>query len=62
MSEMTTIQLQKNTREALKGIGRKGESYDVLIQRLIETAQKSKFFAEIDRILDTEEFVSLDEI
>ena len=62
MTEITTIQLQKTTRKSLKGIGRKGESYDVLIQRLIETAQKSKFFAEIDRILDTEEFVSLDEI
>ena len=62
MRDVTTIQLQKTTREALKQVGKKGESYDNLILRLIEVAQKARFFAEMDRIIETEEFVPLDEI
>ncbi len=62
MTEITTIQITKHTREELRHIGRKGETYDVLINRLIETARKTAFFNEIDHILEHEEFVSLDEI
>ena len=31
----TTIQIQKNTREKLKRLGHKGESYDNIIERLM---------------------------
>ncbi len=34
-SEVTTIQIGKATREALKRIGAKGETYDDVIQRLL---------------------------
>jgi hypothetical protein len=34
--EITTIQISKETRELLKQIGRKGETYDQIIRRLIK--------------------------
>jgi len=37
MSEYTTIRLNRKTVELLKEIGRKDESYDKVIQRLIES-------------------------
>jgi hypothetical protein len=62
LSEITTIQVNKETRELLKSCGHKGETYDELINRLIKTAKKVAFFEDIDRILETEEFVSLDDL
>ena len=62
MSEATTIQIHKDTRDELRSIGRKGETYDELIHRLVEVARRVKFFEEIDHIIETEEFVSIDEI
>jgi hypothetical protein len=40
MSEKTTIEVEKSTREALKLLGIKGETYDQIILRLI-TKDKS---------------------
>ena len=62
MSSATTIQVNKETREELRELGKKGETYDQLIHRLIEVARKMEFFDDIDKILETEEFVSLEEI
>jgi len=36
--EITTIQISKETRELLKQIGHKGETYDQIIRRLIKKA------------------------
>jgi hypothetical protein len=36
MSEKTTIEVEKSTREKLKRIGKKGETYNQIILRLIE--------------------------
>ncbi len=58
----TTIQISKDTREKRKTIGRKGQTYDEIIENLIEIAKKDIFFAELDRIADTEEFVPLDKL
>ncbi len=58
----TTIQISKDTREKLKIIGRKGQTYDEIIENLIEIAKKDIFFAELDRIANTEEFVPLDKL
>ena len=58
----TTIQVSKDTREKLKIIGRKGQTYDEIIENLIEIAKKDIFFAELDRIAETEEFVTLDKL
>lgn len=62
MSAVTTIQIARDTRDELRAVGRKNETYDQLIHRLIETARRAEFFDDIDRILETEEFVPLDEI
>ena len=61
-SELTTIQISKMTRDHLKQLGRKGETYDQVVNRLIEMARKTKFFKDIDQILEVEEFVPLEEV
>jgi predicted CopG family antitoxin len=62
MAAPTTIQISKETRAELRQLGKKGETYDELIQRLMEIAKRIEFFDDIDRILETDEFVPLDEI
>jgi len=62
VSTLTTIQVQKETREELREFGKKGETYEDVIKKLMEIAKRVEFFEDIDRILETEEFVSLDEI
>lgn len=62
MDSATTIQISMDTRDMLKGLGKKGETYDQLLLRLIKLAMKAEFFEEMDRITETEEFVPLDEI
>jgi predicted CopG family antitoxin len=62
MMALTTIQIRKDTRDELKKIGRKGQTYDELITKLLRVAKKDMFFNELDKIADSEEFVSLDEI
>ena len=37
---ITTIQIQIETRELLKKIGHKGESYDSLVRRLIQETEE----------------------
>jgi thiamine pyrophosphokinase len=62
MSAVTTIQIQKKTREELRKFGTKGETYDQVLAKLMKAAKKMAFFEEIDQILETEEFVSIDKI
>ncbi len=62
MSEATTIRVSTETREELRRFGRKDETYDELIQRLLDAARKLSFFQELDRIVETEEFVPLDKV
>ena len=40
--DVTTIQITKETREMLKSLGRKGETYDEIIRRLIALAEKAE--------------------
>ena len=58
----TTIQVSKETREKLKKLGSKGQTYDEIIKNLVVTSKKAMFFTELDRIADTEEFTPLDEL
>ncbi len=58
----TTIQVSKETREKLKKLGSKGQTYDEIIKNLVVTSKKAMFFTELDRIADTEEFIPLDEL
>lgn len=62
MAAVTTIQIDKKTREQLREFGKKGETYDQVIKKLMKVAKKVAFYEDIDRILETEEFVPLDEI
>lgn len=39
---VTTIQLEKSTRDRLMSIGKKGETYDSIINRLIDFWEKRK--------------------
>ena len=43
-------------------IGSKGQTYDEIIEKLLEIRQKVMFFNELDRISDSEEFLPLDGI
>lgn len=63
----TTIQIKKDTREKLKRLGHKGESYDTIIDRLVT------YFEELDveKLIEKrwkklqeekEQYVSFDEI
>jgi hypothetical protein len=62
MGETTTIPLTKETRDLLKQFGQKGETYDELIRRLLEVAQRVEFANRQKRILEEEEFVPLDQV
>jgi len=60
--ETTTIPLTKETRDLLKRYGQKGETYDELIRRLLHVAEQVKFAIRQKRILEDEEFVSIDQV
>lgn len=44
-NEKTTILVTKKTRTQLKALGRKGETYDDIITRLIEEVDRQEFIA-----------------
>jgi len=59
----TTIPLEKDTRERLRSLGRKGETYDQLVKRLISLAEYEEFMTrQYERLKDKSAFVSLDDI
>lgn len=51
---VTTIQLDTSTREQLKAVGRKGETYDHIVRRLLASSEYSEFMEEQYRILASE--------
>lgn len=61
MMSLTTIPVSKEVREQLKRLASKGETYDGLLRRLIEDAEARLLYEREKRILETEEFVPLDE-
>ena len=62
MGETTTIPLTKETRDLLKKHGQKGETYDELIRRLLEMAERFEFARRQKRILAEEEFIPLEQV
>ena len=40
MSDRTTIPLSRETRDLLKELGKKGETWDELVRRLVEEAKR----------------------
>jgi len=60
---ITTIPLEKETRERLRSLGRKGETYDQVLNRLISMAEYEEFMTrQYERLKDKNAFVTLDEI
>lgn len=39
--DVTTIQLSRETRDQLKDLGKKGETYDEIVRRLLKLAKQS---------------------
>ncbi len=61
--ESTTIQVDTNIRDLLRSFGRKGETYNDIIENLIKRARYVEFMEENYRILDSKEnWVTLDEL
>jgi len=59
----TTIQVELAVRKRLQAIGRKGETYNDIIKKLIRKAAYVDFMEEQYSILDNEKnWVSLDEL
>jgi len=59
----TTIQIDTETRDILKSLGKKDETYNDIIRKLIEKARYVEFMEENYRILDTENnWANLDEL
>ncbi len=57
---LTTIPISTETRDRLKRLASKGETYDTLLRRLIESVETRMLYEREKRILETEEFVPLD--
>lgn len=62
MAATTTISLRKETKEMLRKMGSKGQTYDEVIRELIERASIKEPEARWNRILEKEEFIPLDEL
>jgi len=71
MSETTTIQITKKTREALKEIGSMGDDYNRVIEKLIAEYRINIARQNIDKTVEEgerlykehpEEFVSVDDL
>lgn len=59
----TTIPLEKETRERLRSFGKKGETYDEVLRRLMTIAEYEEFMTrQYERLKEKSAFVSLDEI
>ncbi len=55
--------VQEETRERVRSLGKKGETYDQILKRLMVLAEYEEFIEmQYQRLKDKEAFVSLDEI
>ena len=59
---ITTVALKPETKELLRQLGEKGESYDEIIQKLISESSMKKLDKRWNKILEEDEFISLDEL
>jgi hypothetical protein len=63
MAGTTTIQLEMGIRDVLQSFGRKGETYNEIIKKLIKKARYVDFMDEQYNILENEKnWVSLDDL
>jgi len=63
MENTTTIQVEREVKDVLKKMGRKGDTYNEIIKRLIKRSGYIEFMEEQYRILNGEkEWTPIDEI
>jgi len=58
----TTIAASSKTKEILRQFGEKGESYNNIIRKLIKEAGWKRLDKRWNKILENDEFISLDEM
>jgi len=58
--ESTTISISTGTKELLRKMGEKGESYDVIIRKLLHEANWKVLDERWNKILQNDEFIPLD--
>ena len=59
---VTTIPVSPEVRDRLKRLAGKDETYDALLRRMICDAEGRLLYEREKRILETEEFVPVDEV
>ena len=59
---LTTVALKPDTKEELRRLGEKGESYDTIIHRLLKETQLKQHDRRWNAILDHDDFIPLDEL
>ncbi len=59
---MTTIQVTVNTRDRLKRLASKDQTYEELLRRLLDDAEMRILYEREKRILETEEFIPLGKV
>ena len=58
----TTISVTNETKKALLDLGKKGETYDLIIRKLLKRYAWKKLDEEWNKILANDEFIPLDEL
>jgi len=58
----TTISITQQTKKALLDLGTKGETYDVIIKKLIKRYAWKKMDERWNKILAEDEFIPLEEL
>lgn len=59
---VTTVSLDEETKDMVQRMGRKGETYDDIVRRLIKDAGWAHLDERWNEILDTDAFILLDEL
>ncbi|MGC1120156.1 MAG: hypothetical protein WBA22_03595 [Candidatus Methanofastidiosia archaeon] len=62
MCMSTTVAVSRETKEMLRRLGEKGESYDSIIRKLIEEASWKELDDRWNTILTEDELILLDEL
>jgi len=62
LPKMTTISLRAETRDLLRKIGSKDQTYDEVIRELIDRASIKELDARWNRILEDEKFTPLEKL
>lgn len=60
MAGLTTIRITTGTRDDLKDLGFKDETYEDILRRLVKQGRLLAVYEREKRILETEEFAPLD--